>query len=202
MKMVPLKTLEKNMEKNPDYRKIHKKYRQEMMSSEVETLSKTICDYLLEADWYQKAELILSYYPLGNEVSTLSFHEKIWEDGKILGLPRVKGDEMDFYQVESIADLEEGNFHIMEPISSCKKIEVVGQKNLVVIVPGLVFDEKGNRYGYGRGYYDRFFAKHSDVTHRYALAFEHQMEKEIPVHDMDVPMSRIYTEIGCRRCRN
>ncbi|MGN0350492.1 MAG: 5-formyltetrahydrofolate cyclo-ligase [Roseburia sp.] len=187
------------MEKNPDYRKIHKKYRQEMTPSEVETLSKKICDYLVEADWYQKAEMIFSYYPLGNEVSTLPFHKKIWEDGKILGLPRVNGDEMEFYRVEHVGDLEEGNFHIMEPISGCSLIEPTDEKHLVVIVPGLVFDEKGNRYGYGRGYYDRFFAKHPGINHRYALAFEHQMEKELPVQETDVPMKRIYTEIGCRR---
>lgn len=187
------------MEKNPDYRKIHKQYRNEMESSEVEALSKKICDYLAEADWYQNAEVIFSYYPLGKEVSTLPIHEKIWSDGKILALPRVSGDDMDFYRVRSTDDLEEGNFHIMEPIEACEKVVPSDDKYQVVFVPGLVFDEKGNRYGYGRGYYDRFFAKNPSIRHRYALAFEHQMEKEIPVQETDVPMTRIYTEIGCRR---
>lgn len=187
------------MQKNLDYRKIHKQYRDEMEHLEVEELSAKICSYLEEANWYQKAELIFSYYPLGNEVSTRKIHQKIWEDGKILALPRVSGNSIEFYQVQKEEELESGTFHIMEPKQSCRKVNPTESEYPIVFVPGLVFDEKGNRYGYGKGYYDRFFAENPSLKHRYALAYEHQMEKELPVKKTDVPMTRIYTEIGCRK---
>ena len=63
----------------------------------------------------------------------------------------------------------------------------------VVLVPGLVFDRKGNRYGYGGGYYDRYFARFPKLS-RMAVAFEGQIEEQLAVLPTDVRMHRIYTE--------
>lgn len=45
-------------------------------------------------------------------------------------------------------------------------------------MPGLVFDRKGNRYGYGGGYYDRYFARFPKLS-RMAVAFEGQIEEQL-----------------------
>ena len=65
----------------------------------------------------------------------------------------------------------------MEPDESCKRI---GGEDAVVLVPGLVFDRKGNRYGYGGGYYDRYFARFPKLS-RMAVAFEGQIEEQLAV---------------------
>lgn len=189
------------MERNQDYRKKHKAIRNAMPADEVRQKSLQICRYLEESAWYEKADVIFSYYPLGNEVSAQAFHEKIWCDGRKLALPRVEGDEMEFYFVSCMEELAEGSFHIMEPVSQCEKVLIEKEHPPVVLTPGLVFDESGNRYGYGKGYYDRFFTRNPEIRMRYGLAFAHQLEQTIPAGEWDVPMLGIYTEDGYRRVR-
>ncbi len=195
------------MEKIPDYRKKHAEIRNGMSAAEAKMCSEKICSYLLEADWYLKTDVIFSYCPLGKEVSLSNFHQRVWADGKVLALPRVEGDGMEFYEVRGEEELAEGSYHILEPKEGCKKVipsdysgrDTASTARLAVLVPGVVFDEKGNRFGHGMGYYDRYFAKYPQIRHRYGLAYEHQMEKELWVLPTDVPMTRIYTEMGCRR---
>lgn len=201
MKMEVSRILVKNMERSQDYRKKHKAIRNAMPVEEVRQKSLRICEYLKHSAWYEKADVIFSYYPLGNEVSAQEFHEKIWSDGKKLALPRVEGEEMTFYVVSCMEELTEGSFHIMEPVLQCEKAVVEREHPPIVLVPGLVFDASGNRYGYGKGYYDRFFAKHPEIEMRYGLAFAHQLEREIPAKETDVPMLGIYTEDGFQRVR-
>lgn len=50
-----------------------------------------------------------------------------------------------------------------------------------------------SRYGYGKGFYDRYFARFAKLN-RYALAYENQLEPELEVLDTDIKMYRIYTE--------
>ena len=97
---------------------------------------------------------------------------------------------MEFYRISELSRVREGAFRVMEPDESCKRI---GEEAAVVLVPGLVFDRKGNRYGYGGGYYDRYFARFPKLS-RMALAFEGQIEKQLAVLPTDVRMHRIYTE--------
>lgn len=183
------------MERRQNVRKIHLELRNQMSKDEVEDKSLKICQSLLASDWYQNETVFYLFYPLGNEVSLLPFFNQAKKDGKTIGFPRVKKDTMDFYKVEELSELEEGHFHVMEPKAHCERLE---EFSPVVFVPGLVFDEKGNRYGYGKGFYDRYFSKYPSIEKRYAIAFEHQIEPELKVLATDVPMARIYTEKAVR----
>ena len=95
-----------------------------------------------------------------------------------------------FAGCRELSRVREGAFHVMEPDESCKRI---GEEDAVVLVPGLVFDRKGNRYGYGGGYYDRYFARFPKLS-LMAVAFEGQIEEQLAVLPTDVRMHRIYTE--------
>ena len=78
----------------------------------------------------------------------------------------------------------------MEPKEGCRKA-VPGRQP--VIVPGSTFGMDGSRYGYGKGYYDRFFAKNPKLL-RYAVCYENQLENTLVTEKYDVGMHRIYTE--------
>jgi 5-formyltetrahydrofolate cyclo-ligase len=68
-------------------------------------------------------------------------------------------------------------------------------------VPGVVFDEQGNRYGYGKGYYDRFLSGVC-AGYKIGLAYEHQIEAELITLPTDVKMDVVITEersIGSER---
>lgn len=187
----------------------HKRVRAEMPKAAVQEKSAKICEQLLQADWYADCKVIYGYYPLGNEVDCIPFLMRALVDGKQIALPRVtlptltnetldenfkerkdsKG-HMDFYVITDFSQVAEGSFHVMEPISSCPMLQ---KQEAIVLVPGVVFDRQGNRYGYGGGYYDRYFARFPRLQ-RMALAYENQVEESIPVLDTDVLMDAVYTE--------
>lgn len=134
------------------------------------------------------------YYPLGKEASLLSFYEWLLEQGVPLAFPKVSGDTMEFYQVSSLEEFEEGAFHIMEPREGCRKSEF---SQAFCFVPGSAFDRRGNRLGYGRGYYDRYFAEHKDL-YRMGIAYESQVEEAVLPQEGDVPVHALATERGIR----
>ncbi len=198
-------------------RKLHKQLRDAMTPQEVAEKSAKICQLLCSEPWYQNCRVIYAYFPLGNEVDCIPFLKQAFCDGKRVALPRTEADYwMEFYEITSLEDVKEGNFHVMEPKRSCKLVHpyenlceqskydveqpVKSRKQesceTVVIVPGVVFDRTGNRYGYGKGYYDRYFSRFSQ-TRRFALAYENQIEEALEeVLDTDVKMHQIYTENG------
>ena len=79
----------------------------------------------------------------------------------------------------------------------CRRINPMDLSNtqITVLVPGVVFTPTGSRYGYGKGFYDRYFARYAKLN-RFALAYENQLEPELEVLDTDIKMHRIYTETG------
>ena len=69
----------------------------------------------------------------------------------------------------------------------------------LVIVPGLGFDEEGNRLGRGRGFYDRFLSHPNFHGVSCAVAFEEQVFESIPVDPADVRMDMLVTDVKVRR---
>ena len=63
----------------------------------------------------------------------------------------------------------------------------------LVITPGLGFTPQGQRLGYGRGYYDRWFAEQRGAR-KIALAFEVQVMNDIPHAQNDIPVDMLITE--------
>lgn len=109
---------------------------------------------------------VYGYYPLGSEVSLIPFYKFLLKGEVPLAFPRVQGMSMDFYQVFSLDDLKEGAFHVMEPDNACKKAE---WEYALCFTPGSAFDREGGRFGYGKGYYDRYFEKHPPSSGRNRL---------------------------------
>lgn len=116
--------------------------------------------------------------------------QEILSHGKTLGLPRVEGNEIIFYDVKKFEDLEKGEFGIMEPKQNCPILD----KFDIIIVPAVAMTENGQRLGYGMGYYDRFLAGKNIPT--IALAYTKSIAKNIPRSDSDVLISIIVTEDG------
>lgn len=181
------------METKQQIRKHHILKRNALSEEEVIRYSDKICRILREylssmADLTSRG--VYGYYPLGKEISLLRLYPWLLENGIPLAFPKVTGEAMEFYQVDSMEDFSEGAFHIMEPVEGCKKAEFV---QAVCLTPGSVFDFKGNRYGYGKGYYDRFFSMHKDV-YRIGIACEGQIVSVLPAEETDVTMQALATE--------
>ncbi len=70
----------------------------------------------------------------------------------------------------------------------------------LVIVPGIGFDQRGNRIGHGEGFYDRLLKNTNIFT--IALAYEFQIIEKIPIDKYDTPVDIIITEKRVIKCKN
>ena len=100
------------------------------------------------------------------------------------------------YKIFSInEDFIIDRYDIREPRNDISR-EVDPQDIDIVIVPGVVFDLHGGRYGYGGGYYDRFLLTVKPGTKKIAIAFDMQVIKKIPFTHSDVRIDSLITESG------
>lgn len=129
--------------------------------------------------------------PIGERSKSPASGRKGIVYGKKVAFPRVEGSEMEFYEVTSLKDFQEGSFHVMEPVGG----EPVAVQNALVLVPGLGFDSRGSRIGYGGGYYDRYFSRHPKHI-KVGIAYAVQLVGELEVEEHDISMDGIVTEEG------
>ncbi|MDD4113327.1 MAG: 5-formyltetrahydrofolate cyclo-ligase, partial [Herbinix sp.] len=98
--------------------------------------------------------------------------------------------------IQGIDNLIRSNYGILEPDSDTrdKYVSSMSDNNKLMLLPGLVFDTKGNRIGYGAGYYDRYLGKFAgDEWNKVALAYDFQIANKLTVGIYDVPVDFIVT---------
>lgn len=106
---------------------------------------------------FQKSNKVLLYAPIRSEVETNRIDLEARRLGKAVSYPRVLGSEMQFYLVDEMSNLEQGSYGIREPkLEPAKQFVPNAQDEIFILMPGAVFDEDGNRIGYGGGYYDKY----------------------------------------------
>ncbi|MBR2528169.1 MAG: 5-formyltetrahydrofolate cyclo-ligase [Blautia sp.] len=151
--------------------------------------SQAILQKLTESKEYQEARQLLIYLDFNREVMTRNILRKAWQDGKETAVPRVNGEEMDFYQIKELSGLKVSSFGIEEPGGN----QPVDWEDALMIMPGVAFDGKRHRIGYGGGFYDRYLAKHPNLT-CIAVAFSFQIFEELPYEERDICPQAIVTE--------
>ncbi len=154
---------------------------------------KTICTKFLNSALYKNAAEILCYFAAGSEINTGLIMDSALKDGKSLFLPRCADlhGNMDFYLVNSLKDLKKGAFGITEPDPEiCSRADSFN--NAVCIVPALGFDRLGFRLGYGKGYYDRFLEKFTNIS--VGLCYNELISERLPAESHDKPVDYIFTQ--------
>ncbi len=162
-------------------------------------LSRAIVRDIVDLAAYRRSDAVMAYSSFGSELHTDEFVRHTLDRGKTLILPRVNRQKgsLDVHEVRDPAnDLEAGTWGIREPNPDrCARVDpdVID----FVLVPGLAFDARGRRLGYGGGFYDKLLADGlSGRPWLVAGAFETQMVEEVPVDEHDVPMDVVVTENG------
>lgn len=152
--------------------------------------SNSIKEQVLKLDEIRNARTIFIYISYATEVHTHDLIKALLKEGKTLAVPKIV--DSDFMEAESFSsweDLVPGELGILSPANS----KPCSGPFDVALTPGLGFTLSGHRMGFGRGYYDKWFAQNK-TNHKIALAFEAQLVDEIPINDTDVPMEKIVTE--------
>ena len=163
-----------------------------------ETWSREICNYLLQHILLQETKHIYAYSAIASEVSLQHLIMEMLSQEKMIGLPAVCGENMEFYAISKDMVLKEGAFHIMEPQPSSDRW--MQYENGICLVPGLGFDRSGNRIGYGKGYYDRYLASYPQLL-RIGCCFDGQLIHQIACEENDLPMDYIVTQSGWIACK-
>ena len=159
--------------------------------------SRAIWKFLLSLPEYRRAITVAFYSSIAKEgeVATVDMVGVSLEQGKKVCLPKIISDSLEFFNVNSIEELKEGAFGILEPVGDKIKPEQID----IAILPGIAFDARGNRIGFGRGYYDRFLKRVRNAS-IVALAFDFQIVDKIPSTKSDVRVHKIVTESGIIDC--
>ncbi|GAV26465.1 5-formyltetrahydrofolate cyclo-ligase [Carboxydothermus islandicus] len=176
--------------------------RTDQLPAEIIAKSDKILALLKAFQPYQQARTVMVYLDFRGEVRTREIIKDLWAYGKKVIIPVTVLLEKKLLPVylKDFGDLVEGTYGILEPKAETR--EIADPKAIdLVLVPGVAFDLKGNRLGYGAGFYDRFLPQLRPGVKKVALAFELQLVPKITPGPHDIPMDYIITEERIINCR-
>lgn len=162
--------------------------RNKLKKEEIIEKSKEIKEKLFLMPDFINAKTVAFYVSFDNEVFTHSMIKELLGKKRIL-VSKVMDNEIIFSEIINFNELKPGKFGILEPVD----INKADYNEIdLIIVPGIVFDKKGHRIGYGYGMYDKLLKKIK--CKKIGLAFGMQLIREIPKDEYDVAVDKIITE--------
>lgn len=160
--------------------------RNELNKKKSDKFSENIIKKAINLIKKNKLSSIHCYLSIKNEVKTDKLFE-YFKDVKIY-VPVTKKKELKTALFQGRKNLIRKKFEILEP----KNPIIEDVEPDVIIVPGIVFDLKGNRIGYGKGYYDCFLSNKTGI--KIGLCYDFQLYNSIPNEKHDIKMDIIITE--------
>ncbi|MCS7283834.1 MAG: 5-formyltetrahydrofolate cyclo-ligase [Anaerolineae bacterium] len=179
----------------PDKRYLRQHFctlRECLPSEDVQRASLEICRHLAAWEPLQRARTVMAYLAFRNEPDLSPLFEMLphirWT------LPRIEGKQLVVHPYDP-ARLVRHPFGMLEPAPD---LPTVDPKTLdVVLVPGVAFDRRGGRLGFGGGFYDRFLP--TTPALRVGITYEACLTDELPCTDSDARMDWIATPQGLIR---
>ena len=177
----------------------YKKKRRSIPAETKQRYDRAIRERIEALPCYRRAACLLCYVSLSDEVDTFGLIEDALAEGKMVCVP-VSLEEthtVDFYQINSLDELEPGTYGVLEPVPGKAKKITAFPRPAVCIVPGLVFDQEGFRLGYGKGYYDRFLQRFRGV--KIGVCYRELMVELLPHGYYDRPVDWLVSEGSAKR---
>ena len=157
-------------------------------------MSLGIMSLLLSNSHIQKADAILMYHSLPDEVDTHSALGQLLAMGKKVLLPKVVSEtEMTIHEYTGRDSLQPSEpYGILEPTTP--EFSIVNcQLSIVIVVPGMAFDRQGHRLGRGKGYYDRFLSRIPNI-YKIGVCFPFQLIDKVPSEPTDILVDEVLTD--------
>ena len=158
-----------------------------MTPEEIEARSRRLGELLAGSPAYREADTIYGYLPYNQEVRTVPMLERALREGKRVAVPKVYGEEMRFIYLTDLSKVAKGYSGIPEPVGDGP---VADDPRALVLMPGLAFDRKGHRIGYGGGFYDKFLAREPEHP-TIALCYDFQLLPELETEEFDIPVDTV-----------
>ena len=157
-------------------------------------MSLGIMSSLLSHSQIQKADSVLMYHSLPDEVDTHSALDQLLAMGKKVLLPKVVSEtEMTIHEYTGQDSLQPSEpYGILEPTTP--EFSIVNcQLSIVIVVPGMAFDKHGHRLGRGKGYYDRFLSRIPNI-YKIGVCFPFQLIDKVPSEPTDILVDEVLTD--------
>lgn len=152
--------------------------------------SQSIREKLKNLPDFQTAKRLLIYVSKPEEVETHTLIKEALKENKAVFVPKLKNQQIFICPLHHFEELEPGPHGILEP---CEVLEPAQPQAMdLILVPGLAFSSKGDRLGYGGGFYDRLLKECTGK--KVGLAFHEQILDEVPVEHHDVTLDLIVTD--------
>ena len=147
---------------------------------------------LFSLEKFLNADNVLIYASFGTEINTWSIAEKLIDRNIPVSFPKcIENGIMTFHLINSLNQLKDGKYGIKEPDISLPQPIITDRT--VCILPALSLTEKGERLGYGGGYYDRFLSEYPQI-YKTALTYEKLISDSLPTMPHDIKADCIITE--------
>jgi 5-formyltetrahydrofolate cyclo-ligase len=158
--------------------------------------SARILKKILSLSVYCTSRTIMVYLDFQDEVETTEIAREILRTDKRLLIPYCHKQDIIACEISDLTqDVYPGMLGIREPHP--ERLRSVSPEEIdLALVPGVAFDYRGNRIGFGKGYYDRFLPKLREGTPVIGLAFACQLVEKIEAEEHDYKMSLLITENG------
>lgn len=153
-------------------------------------LTERICGH----QWFYLSDQILAFVSYQSEIDTTELLQEALQKGKKVFVPRVEGENMEFYRIDSLDELVEGYRGIREPDGNGERYvyHQEAASGTLMLMPGTVFDRQRHRIGYGKGFYDRFLADKEELQLRtIGIGYQCQLLDEIPTEEWDLRPSQV-----------
>jgi len=178
------------MQEKKELRKHIRILKKQLSKEDIKSQTAGVHEKLEQSDLFKKANAVLLYWAMSDEMPTQSFVNR-WYKKKEIYLPVINGDDLKIVRYQGEDSLVPGDIYgILEPAG----VEIDDETRIdLVIVPGVAFDSQNNRMGRGAGYYDRILNRIPDAA-KIALAFDIQMVEKVPVEPHDIKMDLVLSK--------
>jgi 5-formyltetrahydrofolate cyclo-ligase len=149
--------------------------------------SHTLLEKIEQLPEFERANTILAFWSLPDEIQTHAFLDK-WSAYKCILLPVIDGENLNIKYYRGKNTLKTAAYNISEPTGPLFKAY---DKIDLVLVPGVGFDKEGNRLGRGKGYYDKLLPLLSGV--KVGICFSCQIVDCISPDAWDIKMDKVIT---------
>lgn len=174
-----------------ELRDFYLKIRKSITDKEKEESDRHIYTSFINSHFFKDSDTFLVYISVNKEVGTVDLIRFMLDNNKKVSVPYCHDNIMEFYNINSLDELVDGEFGIPS-VDVSKAVRQEKFDNALCIVPAVSFDNNGNRLGYGGGYYDRFLSENKVAT--IGFCYQRCISEKIPTEDTDVKIDYVLTE--------
>ncbi len=166
-----------------------KRRREQLSAKKINEAGLNVLKLLTSLDEIKQAKSVGITLPMRGEVDLKLFIEWCFTNNKKVYIPNTENKLMRFGELsQDYSELFETKLGTLEPHIKNDKIPNID----VQLIPGVAFDKKGGRLGFGGGFYDRYLENFSGL--KISVCYDFQLIDEVPTEKHDIMMDMIVTE--------